>query len=148
MQSSKEGMAQTQQKKVPAVNEDVHTPGEVTEMFRWLKDNMVTRTDLQVEMGKIYGEMAAMEARIDARMATKEDLKKLATKEDLAKLGQDLRDHTTRECGKVRGDLVAIAHRQDEKTNEFVRTAAKSGTISRVESTRLQAINPFFVPTD
>ena len=139
-------MAQTPQKKVPRKNEETHTPGEVTEMFRWLTHNVVTHTDLREEMGKIRGEMAEMEARIDTRMATKEDLTKMATKEDLAKLGQDLRDHTTRECAKVRGDLILIAHRQDEKTNEFVRTAPKSGTISRADSAHLQAINPFFAP--
>ncbi len=114
---------QTPQKIVP---QDLFTPEEATEMLQYLANNSVTKDHLDasfVDFGKI----------IDSK---------------LGKFSQDIKDHTTRECAKVRGDLVAIAHRQDEKTNEFVRTAAKSGTISRADAGRLQGINPFFVPTD
>ena len=95
-------MAQTPQKTAPAENEEVHTPGEVTEMFRILMETVATKDDLN-------------------RFATKEDVKQM-----IAEAKHELKDHTTRECAKVRGDLTAIAHRQDEKANEFIRTAAKS----------------------
>jgi hypothetical protein len=109
---------------------EVHTPVEVTEMFRWLKDNVVTHGELQDELGKIRSEMA-----------TKEDLKQI--RQDLRKTEQELRDHTTRECAKIRDIFFDVAHRQNEKTNEFVRVAQKSGTISHADGMRLITINPF-----
>lgn len=107
--------------------ERAHTPQEVTEIMRGILETL-------------------------GGLVTKEDAKSFATKEDLSKViaeaKNELKDHTTRECAKVRGDLVAIAHRQDEKTNEFVRTAQKSGTISKNDGIRLLEINPFLQPVD
>lgn len=117
--------------------EEAHTPMEATEMLRTIMTSMATKDDI---------------ALIHATMATKEDLKAFATKEDVRSMigeaKQELKDHTTRECAKVRGDLVSVAHRQDEKINEFVRTAQKCGTISRAHADRLTAINPFMLRTD
>ncbi len=109
-----------------------HSSEETTEMFRWLKDNIVTRDEFHEEL---------------AKFATKEDLKSFATKEDMkkaiAEAKHELKDHTTRECAKVRDIFFDVAHEQDKKTNEFVRTAQKSGTISRADGARLIALNPF-----
>ncbi len=135
-------MAQTPQKTAPPENEEAHTPGEVTEMFRILMNTMATKEDLK---------QFATKDDLN-RFATKEDLNRFATKDDvkqmIAEAKHELKDHTTRECAKVRGDLTAIAHRQDEKANEFIRTAAKSEAISRADAGRLHAINPFLVPAD
>jgi predicted RNA-binding Zn ribbon-like protein len=125
---------------------EVHTLEEVTEMFRTLMNVVATKDDLN---------QFATKKDLD-RFATKEDLKQFATKEDLEQIRSEmvtkidlkqaivevtyeLKDHVTREILKMRD----IAYIQNEKTNEFVRTVQKSGTISRPDAIRLTAINPF-----
>lgn len=118
----------------PVQPEDAHTPMEATAMLRYLIDNMPLRSEVATK-----DDIAA----IRSEMATKEDVRKM-----IGEAKQELKDHTTRECAKVRGDLISVAHRQDEKTNEFVRTAQKSGTISCANADRLVTINPFAQPAD
>jgi hypothetical protein len=83
-------------------------------------------------------EMSEMLRYLVQNCVTKSDLTLI-----LAELKYELKDHTTRECGKLRGDLLEIAHRQDEKTNELVRVIEKSGSIPKKEAIRVIEINPF-----
>ena len=136
-------------------------------MLRYLVQNCATKDDLENLKGELEGKIDGLARRLggveekverlDEKMGGVEEkveglAEKMVTKEDLKKvIGEtkhELMDHTTRECAKVRGDLTAIAHRQDEKANEFIRTAQKSGTISEADGVRLITINPFAQPMD
>ncbi len=156
-----EGISETKER------EKIHTPEESTEMLRYLVQNCATKDDLENLKGELEGKIDGLARRLggveekverlDEKMGGVEEkveglAEKMVTKEDLKKvIGEtkhELMDHTTRECAKVRGDLTAIAHRQDEKANEFIRTAQKSGTISKADGVRLITINPFAQPMD
>lgn len=97
----------------------VHTPMEATEMLRFMMANMPLRSEV----------------------ATKEDIKTIRS--DMAKLGQDLRDHTTRECAKVRGDFNFALRKEDEKVDELVSAVERGGVIEFAEAKRIRHLGPF-----
>lgn len=103
-----------------------HSKNEVTELLRYLAQNCVTKTDLAEIVPGLVKPIISAEIKASE---------------------QRMMDHTTRECAKVRGDLVIAARQQDEKTNEVIRLAEKKRLFSSSESQNLQSINPLRLPT-
>jgi hypothetical protein len=103
-----------------------HSKNEVTELLRYLAQNCVTKTDLAEIVPGLVKPIISAEIKASE---------------------QRMMDHTTRECAKVRGDLVIAARQQDEKTNEVIRLAEKKKLFSSSESQNLQSINPLRLPT-
>jgi len=102
-----------------------HSKNEVTELLRYLAQNCVTKTDLAEIVPGLVKPIISAEIKASE---------------------QRMMDHTTRECAKVRGDLVIAARQQDEKTNEVIRLAEKKKLFSSSESQNLQSINPLRLP--
>jgi hypothetical protein len=107
-----------------------HSKNEVTEMLRYLVQNCVTKSDVREIVAEIVP--GIVKPIISAEIKASE---------------QRMMDHTTRECAKVRGDLVIAARQQDEKTNEVIRLAEKKRLFSSSESQNLQSINPLRLTT-
>lgn len=115
-----------------------HSKNEVTELLRYLAQNCVTKTDVREIVTDIVKEIVP--GLIDARVRP-------IISSEIKASEQRMMDHTTRECAKVRGDLVIAARQQDEKTNEVVRLAEKKKLFSSSESQNLQSINPLRLPS-
>lgn len=119
----------------------VHTPMEATEMLRFMMANMPLRSEVATKEDLKACATKADIAAIRSEMATKEDIKTIRS--DMAKLGQDLRDHTTRECTKVRGDFTGALRKEDEKVDELVSAVERGGVIEFAEAKRIRHLGPF-----
>lgn len=107
------------------IKTDVHSLDEVTTMLRYLVTNCPTKTEVVgIVENAVNG--VAHELRVEIKTSQ-----------------QMVMDHTTKECAKVRGDLISLARRQDSKSNEIIYAAEQEGSLSKSESVRLRAINPF-----
>lgn len=111
-----------------------HSKNEVTELLRYLAQNCVTKTDVREIVTDIVKEIVP-------------EIVKPIISSEIKASEQRMMDHTTRECAKVRGDLIVIARQHDEKTNELIRTIEKKKLFSSSESHKLQSINPLRLPT-
>lgn len=111
------------------IDQAVHTPQETTELLRYIAHNMVTREDLEInneELSKKIKEEIKGEIRMEIKASE-----------------QRVMDHTTRECAKIRGDLVVLIRKEDEKVDEFVRVVATNDGISSADRLRIERLGPF-----
>jgi hypothetical protein len=108
----------------------VHTPTEVTDMLRTIMSDMSTKADIE-------------ELRQDLQAVRSEVAKKDDMRRAVMEAKHELMDHTTRECGKVRGDLIFLLRKEDEKVDDFVASVERGGVLSREEALRLQCSGPF-----
>lgn len=118
---TKEGAAARQ-----SSEKEVFSPQEMTEVLQYLAENAVLKEDLD----------------------RKFDEQEIKLNRQFIKFAQDIKEHMTREAAKVRGDLTALAHRQDAKTNTFIEVVGRRGAITKKDSKELLSINPFLQPTD
>lgn len=114
---------------------NVFTQEEATELLQFIAAKMATSEQLEAGLAKCATKEDI--ASIRKEMVTKDDLKKA-----IAESEYRLKDHVSREITKTRDVDWCL----NEKTNEFVRVAQKSGTISKKDAERLAAINPLLEP--
>ncbi len=78
----------------------------------------------------------------------------MSTKDDIVELRQELRseiqqvkhelmDHVSRETSKVRGDLVSLLRKEDEKIDGVIDVIADKRLVTPQAAENLRAIGPF-----
>lgn len=114
--------------------EVIFTPRETTEVLLFIKDNMVTRPDVEEIVNK------AIDTRVPG-IVHKIVLEVVHPIVNKAK--QELIDHVDRKTAEVQGDLVVISRKLDDKIDLLTDTLAHKKVLTKNEATRVKEASPF-----
>lgn len=108
------------------MSKEVFTPRETTEVLCFIKDNMVTRTDV---VNIIHSEVPPL---ID-----------VAVNKAIGAAKLELIDHIDRKTAEVRGDLISVARKIDQKTDVLTDILKHKKYLSPKEASTVKSFSPF-----
>lgn len=110
--------------------EVIFTPRETTEVLLFIKDNMVTRPDVEEIVNK------AIDTRVPGIVLD-------IVHPIVNKAKQEMIDHIDRKTAEVRGDLVVISRKLDDKIDLLTDTLAHKKVLTKNEAVRVKQASPF-----
>ncbi len=96
----------------------------VIELRDFIGENMVTKDDLK-------------------NFATKDDLKNFATKSDLSALQNDLTNFIDRKIFDLRGDIIAVIRKEDDKVLKLVEILKNKAVLTEKDARAVMSLEPF-----
>jgi hypothetical protein len=105
----------------------------------FLVENMVTKKELDYELGEIRKEMATKE---DLKFELGEIRKEMATKDDLGKMRSEMIDFIDKRLLNLKTDLVVIVKGEDQKLTALIELMTHKELLTPSEARGIIQMNP------